>query len=41
MDITISPEEKKEILILFKLLLDNDKINQDEYRMAVDELNTY
>jgi hypothetical protein len=40
-EISISEDERREILILFKLLLDNDKITRFEHQLAVDELNTY
>jgi hypothetical protein len=38
LDITVNQEEKKEILVLMKLLFDNDKITQDEYRRVVNSV---
>lgn len=36
-----SVNEKKELMFLFKFLLDNHKISEQEYRKALDKLSTY
>jgi hypothetical protein len=37
----INNDDKVEIKYMLKSLLDNHKITEEEYRKAIDKLNTY